>query len=331
MPLHLENLSVLCADDAAFARSLLHGYLDALGVGNIYQARNGQEAIDLIKTHSPHMTLLDWEMQPVNGLEVLRFIRHDASSPNRAMPVIMVSAYTRVRYIIEARNGGVSSYLAKPIVPRSLYMRMKSIIDYDQKYIRTASYFGVDRRKKQQEQNETQEQQLFGTPQKHAPLDYEEVLETHVEPALLGKVVSGGGPPTKAQLLKAQNANNTASVSYVKRLSHDLHRLRSIIEALPNLTGQPPELLQTLHNLCHDIRGTAGSFGYESITQLADNLCNMAEDKHLLPANCNQLIMFHYRAMIVRLQGKDELEKNPATLEVIESLKELTSLHSLTG
>ena len=49
--------------------------------------------------------------------------------------------------VIEARDAGVTEFLAKPISPKSLYTRVHSIVTRPREFVRTKSYFGPDRRR----------------------------------------------------------------------------------------------------------------------------------------------------------------------------------------
>jgi DNA-binding response OmpR family regulator len=60
----------------------------------------------------------------------------------------MLSGHTELQRICEARDAGVNEFLAKPISARALYSRMMSLIANPRPFVRTATYFGPDRRRR---------------------------------------------------------------------------------------------------------------------------------------------------------------------------------------
>ncbi|HAJ46633.1 MAG TPA: response regulator, partial [Alphaproteobacteria bacterium] len=96
-------MSCLVVEDSTFIRSLVISCLNAMGVSQIKVAGHGGEAIEWLKLTksdpmkagvlSIDMVISDWEMEPVNGQMLLRWVRRHADSPNRFIPFIMLSGY----------------------------------------------------------------------------------------------------------------------------------------------------------------------------------------------------------------------------------------------
>ncbi len=83
----------------------------------------------------------------MNGLEFVRQMRSSPKTVNIFTDVIMLTAYTEVERIRQAREAGVTEILAKPFTPVSLFSRINAIIDKPRPYVRTRTYFGPDRRR----------------------------------------------------------------------------------------------------------------------------------------------------------------------------------------
>ena len=73
--------------------------------------------------------------------------RTGGDSPNPFVPIVMLTGHTELVKVIEARDSGVHEFLAKPISARSLYARIRIIIEKPREFIKTKSYFGPDRRR----------------------------------------------------------------------------------------------------------------------------------------------------------------------------------------
>jgi DNA-binding response OmpR family regulator len=100
-----------------------------------------------MRLFKPDLILVDWVMAPIDGIEFVRMVRMAKDSFNPYVPIIMLTGYTEVRRVEEARDVGVNEFLAKPISAKSLYMRIAKIIREPRPFVRTKTYFGPDRRR----------------------------------------------------------------------------------------------------------------------------------------------------------------------------------------
>lgn len=144
-----RNLNVLIVEDNLHFRTLVRTILETLGVPNIEEARDGAEAIDVLKNFPADLAILDWKMDGVDGIEFVRRIRRHEDSSNRYLPIVMVTGYTEDSLVREARDAGVNDFLAKPISAKSLLSRIVGLLDDQRPYIETEAYFGPDRRRLQ--------------------------------------------------------------------------------------------------------------------------------------------------------------------------------------
>ena len=146
---NLEQVRFLIIEDNVNMVALVRSVLQSLGAKRVYEAANGKTGLDLIPVVQPDMIICDWQMEPMNGLEVVCRIRDEAScSP--FVPIIMLTAHSELDRVKEARDCGVNEFLVKPISARTLYGRIREIIEHPRPFVRTDTYFGPDRRRKQQ-------------------------------------------------------------------------------------------------------------------------------------------------------------------------------------
>lgn len=148
MPHDFSRLRVLTVDDNRFMLKTLDTIFRALGINEIAQARNGADAMHAIRTGKPDMVFSDWDMDPVDGIELVRWVRHDPESPDIYLPFVMLTAYSEKERVVQARDQGVTDFLTKPVVPRDLYLRLVQLVDRPKPFVRTDTYFGPDRRRR---------------------------------------------------------------------------------------------------------------------------------------------------------------------------------------
>src|SRR3979411_3052888 len=104
-------IKLLIADDSALMRKLLGTIFAAEGDFEIRFARNGKEALDLVKSFQPDVVTLDVNMPEMNGLDCLNRIMIE--SPR---PVVMVSSLTDdgAQVTLQALDLGAVDFVAKP-------------------------------------------------------------------------------------------------------------------------------------------------------------------------------------------------------------------------
>jgi two-component system chemotaxis response regulator CheB len=99
------------ADDSHFMRSVISDILDDGGIEVVAQARNGREAVEAVREHSPDVVTMDVEMPEVNGIEAVERIMADQPTP-----VLMLSAHTdeNADVTFEALDKGAVDFFTKP-------------------------------------------------------------------------------------------------------------------------------------------------------------------------------------------------------------------------
>lgn len=146
---NIERLNVLVVDDNRHMRFLVRMILKSLGVRDIMEAEEGASALKTLGNFDADIVICDWNMQPMDGIEFTKIIRTSDDSPNAYVPIIMLTGHTEVSRVVTARDAGVNEFLAKPVSAKKIYQRIKVILDNPRQYVRTPSYFGPDRRRRQ--------------------------------------------------------------------------------------------------------------------------------------------------------------------------------------
>jgi two-component system, chemotaxis family, chemotaxis protein CheY len=142
-----ENLRVLLADDNAHMRTIVTALLQSIGVKYFKEARNGAEALGILRDWQCDVAMVDFRMDPIDGVEFTRLIRNAKDSVDIFLPIIMLTGYADRARVIEARDAGVTELIVKPVTAQAVIARLNSVIYHPRPFVRTASYFGPDRRR----------------------------------------------------------------------------------------------------------------------------------------------------------------------------------------
>jgi AmiR/NasT family two-component response regulator len=103
------RLTVVVAEDDFLVSREIVRTAEAAGFVVLGTARDGEDAVDLVKRVSPSAVLLDIEMPRMNGLAAARRLRDE-----HPVPVVILTAYESPEFLREAKEAGVGAYLTKP-------------------------------------------------------------------------------------------------------------------------------------------------------------------------------------------------------------------------
>ncbi len=112
--------NILVVDDSVTVRAVIAKTLDIAGVpvNELYQASNGQEALDLLAEHWVDLVFADINMPVMNGIELVE--RMSSEGLLDTIPVVIVSTEGSATRIEQLLNKGVSAYIRKPFAPEML-------------------------------------------------------------------------------------------------------------------------------------------------------------------------------------------------------------------
>jgi len=142
-----DYLKALIVEDNVHMRTLLRSLLMALGLKQVFEAADGEDAFVIMRERKPDLILTDLSMKPMDGIDFAREVRMSKSSPNPYIPIIMVTGHTERHRIEAARDAGVTEVLAKPITAANLFQRIGEIVDRPRPFVKASDYFGPDRRR----------------------------------------------------------------------------------------------------------------------------------------------------------------------------------------
>ena len=113
----MPGLRTLIVDDSAVMRKIVQRALRQAGlaIGEVLEAGNGSEALDILRQQTVDLVLSDMNMPVMDGLE---FMRQIGSVENaRGVPVLMITTEGSESHVMEAISCGAAGYIRKPFTP----------------------------------------------------------------------------------------------------------------------------------------------------------------------------------------------------------------------
>ena len=144
----LKSLTILYAEDEIGIRENI---ADSLGyyVKEVFQASNGAEALEVYENKKPDIILSDIHMPILNGIEFVKKVRET----NRTIPIVMITAHTDKKYLLEAVELHMEKYIIKPLELEALFEVLEkcvSLLDINKKvFLKVDEDYSFDYDKKE--------------------------------------------------------------------------------------------------------------------------------------------------------------------------------------
>jgi two-component system chemotaxis response regulator CheY len=133
---------VLVVDDEHFMRKVVRTLLMSVGVRTIYEAPDGPSGLELIRTMTPDVVILDWEMPGLDGAGFMRMVRSPETFPYPDVPIIMLTGHGERSRVIEAVQIGVNEFLLKPVSSKALRDRLVAVLAKPRPVVKSGAYYG---------------------------------------------------------------------------------------------------------------------------------------------------------------------------------------------
>jgi two-component system invasion response regulator UvrY len=110
-------IRTVIADDHTIVRRGLKEILESESdITVVFEAANGDEAVEYVSANGVDVVVMDITMPPRNGLEALK----DIKKLKPALPVIVLSMHTREQYAVRVLKAGAAGYITKESAPDEL-------------------------------------------------------------------------------------------------------------------------------------------------------------------------------------------------------------------
>ncbi|MFO7784664.1 MAG: response regulator transcription factor [Thermodesulfobacteriota bacterium] len=116
---------ILVVDDEEDILELIRFHLEREGF-RVTCAGTGEKALELARSSSPDLVVLDLMLPGIDGLEVARLMKADASM--RGLSIVMLTAKGEEADVVTGLELGADDYVTKPFSPRVVLARIKAVL-----------------------------------------------------------------------------------------------------------------------------------------------------------------------------------------------------------
>jgi len=148
MRTQFEMLRVLVVEDTGPMLKLLIYVLESIGIKKVTSCTSAESAFREFRNNEFDLVITDWAMEPMSGLDLARKIRKSALSPNKVVPIILVTSYSSKENVQKARDEGITEFLVKPFTASDLAKRIAYVMEHPRRFVKSGEFFGPDRRRK---------------------------------------------------------------------------------------------------------------------------------------------------------------------------------------
>ena len=142
-----SDVHAVVIDDDMHMRTIVRMALQACGFGCVTLAAGGREAFDYLTNAQPDIAITDWQMRDGDGIDFVRQVRQSSSSPDRYLPIVLLTGFAHRERVIEARDAGVTDMLVKPISAKRIVSRIATIAEKPRPFVSAPDFFGPCRRR----------------------------------------------------------------------------------------------------------------------------------------------------------------------------------------
>jgi len=121
-------IRVLIVDDSSTIRLIVRRCLEQaeLGIEEIWEAANGEEALDRLAKNDVDVVLTDVNMPKMDGMQLLAYMKQNERW--KTIPVLMITTEAGPKAVVDAAKKGVFGYIRKPFTPAQIHDQLAPLV-----------------------------------------------------------------------------------------------------------------------------------------------------------------------------------------------------------
>jgi two-component system chemotaxis response regulator CheY len=125
-PILNKRASILVIDDNSEMADLISRIVRHIGFEHVDYAADPLKAILMMGRFPYDLIISDWRMDPITGLDLLRFVRTDRAL--RGTRFLIMTARRDHKDVMAARDAGVDNFILKPFTPEALEAKISAVL-----------------------------------------------------------------------------------------------------------------------------------------------------------------------------------------------------------
>ncbi len=330
---NFRNVNVLLADaDACLAQAVIHN-LRAMGFSNIHHVKNAADAVKTIRSQAISFLVTEWDMKGSSGVELVRYMRRHPDSPNRGLPIIMLTGRGELADVQAARDVGITEFVVKPFSAQTLYNRIEQIVDHPRSFVVAEQYVGPERRRRGLPPPGVDDRRVskpiaavpsregYKTPPGSPPVVFSP--DFSIRQSFGNRPLAGFITP---DLIKdAQKAIDSLGEESLTWIKDDVAVIQKSYDALK--VSYSAYALENIKEATLSIKSRSGTFGYRMASDVA-RLLYLFLSTDFVPTNPRHLIVIekHLQILMV-IFAKDIKEREGLGAELYSELERLIAIN----
>ena len=331
---NFRNVHVLLADsDACLAQAVIHN-LRVMGFGSIHHVKTAADAIRTIRTQATSFLITEWDLKGTSGIDLVSYMRRSPESPNRALPIIMLTGRGELTDVQSARDVGISEFVVKPFSAQTLFHRIEQIVDHPRSFVVASQYVGPERRRRGLPPPGVEDRRVMkaiaAVPSRDALKALPGSPPVVYAPDFSLRHAVGGNKPmagliTPDILKEAQQAIDALGEASLQWIRDDLTVMQESYTSLKQ--GYSAFAFDKIKEATLSIKARAGTFGYRMASDVA-RLLYLFLSIDFVPTNPRHLIVIekHIQVMMV-IFAKKIKEREGLGAELYSELERLISVN----
>lgn len=192
-------------------QSLFRSMISQIGVMNTRVYENPEDALSHMLNDPPNLILADWKMDPLNGAQLVRALRHKKMEPLCFVPVLIVTGHATLNVVERVYRAGAQYCLVKPVSPNHITKAMRRLVNDYRQLVLENDYYVIDGVKAALK-DQVERRQMLAKAKVHKEMALSEIQEFADQAAIprtppperwIPNQVGGSAPRNGSQRIKA--------------------------------------------------------------------------------------------------------------------------------
>jgi CheY-like chemotaxis protein len=329
-----RNVNVLLADsDPCLAQAVMHN-LRIMGFQKVTHVRTSADAVRTLQSQPVSFLITEWDIKGSSGIDLVRFIRRSNDSPNRGLPIIMLTGRGELTDVRTARDVGITEFVVKPFSAQTLFNRIEQIVEHPRSFVVADSYVGPERRRRGLPPPGVEDRRVikpiaavpsrnaFQAPPGHPPVLFSPDFSLRLQ---LGSKQPLSSLITAEVLEEAQSAINQMGDESMSWIREDLESMQQSFESIRK--AYTPEPMEALKEAALSLKARSGTFGYRMASDVA-RLMYLFLSSDFKPTNSKHFTVIekHLQVLMVIFAQKIK-DREGVGAELYNELERLITMH----